>query len=161
MSDLVVVGFEDEYTAFEMRAALARLQNEYLIDTEDVVVVTKNRQGKVKLQQAANLSAAGAVSGGFWGTLIGLLFLNPIMGVVVGAGCGPLARKLSDIGISEGFIKELAEILQPGTSSLFVLVRRATPDKVLEELSGFEGRVITTSLTRDKEEELRDLLSSI
>ena len=93
MSDLVVVGFEDEYTAFEMRAALARLQNEYLIDTEDVVVVTKNRQGKVKLQQAANLSAAGAVSGGFWGTLIGLLFLNPIMGVVVGAGCGPLARK--------------------------------------------------------------------
>ena len=161
MSDLVVVGFEDEYTAFEMRAALARLQNEYLIDTEDVVVVTKNRQGKVKLHQAANLSAAGAVSGGFWGTLIGLLFLNPILGVVVDAGCGTLARKLSDIGISEGFIKELAEILQPGTSSLFVLVRRATPGKVLEELSGFEGRVITTSLTRDKEEELRDLLSGM
>ena len=41
MSDLVVIGFDDEHTAFEMRAELAKLQKEYLISMEDVVVVTK------------------------------------------------------------------------------------------------------------------------
>ena len=30
MSNLVVIGFDDEHTAFEMRAALAKMQKEYL-----------------------------------------------------------------------------------------------------------------------------------
>ena len=75
MSNLVVVGFEDEHTAFAMRAELSKLQKEYLIEMEDVVVVTKNEKGKVKLHQAVNLTAAGAVGGTFWGMLIGLIFL--------------------------------------------------------------------------------------
>ena len=161
MSDLVVVGFEDEYTAFEMRAALARLEKEYLIDMEDVAVVTRNEQGKIKLNQAANVSNAGAVGSGFWGTLIGLLFLNPVLGAAMGAGTGALVNKLSEIGITKSFMQELGDTLRPGTSALFVLMRRATPQRVMEELRGFEGRVITTSLTRDKEDELRELLSDL
>jgi uncharacterized membrane protein len=47
MSELIVIGFDDEHTAFEMRAALAKLQKEYLIDMEDVVVVTKDDKDKV------------------------------------------------------------------------------------------------------------------
>ena len=158
MSDLVVIGFDDEHTAFEMRAALAKLQKEYLIEMEDVVVVTKDDKGKVKLHHAVNLTAAGAVGGTFWGMLIGMIFLNPLLGAAVGAGAGALSGKLRDIGISDDFMKELGQTFQPGTSALFVLVRKATPDKVLEELKDFKGKVLKTSLTADREEELRKVL---
>ena len=158
MSELIVIGFDDEHTAFEMRAALGKLQKEYLIDMEDVVVVTKDDKDKVKLHQAVNLTATGAVGGTFWGSLIGLMFLNPLLGAAVGAGAGAISGKLSDIGISDKFMKELGETLTQGTSALFVLVRKATPDKVLEGLSHFKGKVIQTSLTKDKEEELRAVL---
>ncbi len=158
MSNLVVIGFDDETTAFEMRAELAKMQKEYLIEMEDVVVVTKDENDKVKLHQAVNLTASGAVGGSFWGMLIGFLFLNPLAGAAVGAGAGALSGKMADIGVNDKFMKELGQTFKPGTSALFVLVRKATPDKVLEGLKKFKGTVIQTSLTKDKEEELRQVL---
>jgi uncharacterized membrane protein len=158
MSNLVVIGFDDEYKAIEMRAALSKMQKEYLIEMEDVVVVTKNEKGKVKLHQAVNLTAAGTVGGGFWGMLIGMIFLNPLIGAAVGAGAGAVSGALSDIGISNDFMKELGETFQPGSSALFVLVRKATPDKVLDQLKGFEGKVLKTSLTADDESDLKAVL---
>ncbi len=159
MSNLVVIGFDDEHTAFEMRAQLVKLQKEYLLEMEDVVVVTKDEKDKIKLHQAVNLTASGAVGGSFWGMLIGMLFLNPLAGAVVGAGAGALSGKLSDIGINDAFMKELSATLTPGSSALFVLVRKATPGKVLEGIKGFNGKVIKTSLTVEKEEELQKALS--
>ena len=94
MSNLVAVVFKDETTAFEIRAALAKMQKEYLIEMEDAVVVTKDDKGKVKLHQAVNLTLAGAVSGSFWGMLVGFIFLNPMLGLAVGAGAGALSEKL-------------------------------------------------------------------
>ncbi len=158
MSDLIVIGFDDENKAFELRAALAKMQKEYLIAMDDVVVVTKNEKGKAKLHQAVNLTAAGAVGGGFWGLLIGMIFMFPLVGAAVGAGAGAISGKLSDIGINDEFMKELSKTLQPGNSALFVLVRKATPDKVLEGLKGFGGKLMKTSLTADKEEDLRAAL---
>ena len=158
MSDLVVIGFDNEHKAFELRAALAKMQKEYLIAMDDVVVVTKNEKGKAKLHQAVNLTAAGAAGGGFWGLLIGMIFMYPLIGAAVGAGAGAISGKLSDIGIDDKFMKELSESLQPGNSALFVLVRKATPDKVLEGLKGFGGKLMKTSLTADEEEDLRAAL---
>lgn len=158
MSNLVVIGFDDETTAFEMRAELAKMQKEYLIEMEDVVVVTKDENDKVKLHQAVNLTASGAVGGTFWGMLIGFLFLNPLAGAAVGAGAGALGGKMADIGINDQFMKDLGDTFKPGTSALFVLVRKATPDKVLEGLKKFKGTVLQTSLTKDKEEELQQIL---
>jgi uncharacterized membrane protein len=160
MSELVVIGFENEHTAFEMRADLVKLQKEYLIEMEDVVVVTKDEKGKAQLHQAVNLTAAGAMGGSFWGMLIGMIFLNPLVGAVVGAGAGALSGKLSDIGIDNNFMKELGETITPGTSALFVLVRKATPDKVLDRLKAFRGTVLKTSLTADKEEALKEVLEA-
>jgi uncharacterized membrane protein len=160
MSDLVVTVFNDESTAFEMRAALAKMQKEYLIDMEDAVVVTKDDKGKVKLHQAMHLTAAGAMSGGFWGMLIGLIFLNPLLGLALGAGAGALSGALSDAGIDDRMMKELAASFTPGSSALFVLVRKATGDKVLEGLKPFagKGKVFHTSLSKDSEEALRAVL---
>lgn len=160
MSDLIIISFEDEQTAFALRAELAKLQKEYLIEMDDAVVVTKNEEGKVKLHQAQNLTALGAVSGGFWGTLIGMIFLNPLLGAAVGAGAGALSGALTDIGISNDMMKSFAEGFKPGCSAVFVLVRKVTGDKVLGELSEFtgKGKVLKTSLTRDKEDELRKVI---
>ncbi len=160
MSDLVVISFPQEQLAFEMRAELAKLQKEYLIDMEDVVVVTKDDAGKVKLHQAVSLTAMGAVGGGFWGMLIGMLFLNPLLGAAVGASAGALSGKLTDIGVNDEFMKELANSFKPGCSAIFILVRKATADKVLEALKPFhgKGKVLQTSLTKDEETELRKVI---
>jgi uncharacterized membrane protein len=158
MSQLVAIEFKDEHTAFAVRAELAKMQKEYLIDMKDVVVVTKDEKGKVKLHQAVNLTAAGAVSGSFWGMLIGVLFLNPLLGVAVGAGAGALSGKLADIGIDDNFMKEFSNDFVPGASALFVLFRQATADKVLERLQGFKGKVLKTNLSIDSEKRLRQVL---
>ncbi len=160
MSDLVVIAFDDENKAFELRSELAKMQKEYLIEMDDVVVVTKNDKGKAKLHQAVNLTASGAVGGSFWGLLIGMIFMNPLVGAAVGAGAGAIGGKLSDIGINDKFIKDLSEALQPGHSALFVLVKKVTPDKVLERLKGYQGTVLKTSLSADEESELQEILES-
>jgi uncharacterized membrane protein len=56
------------------------MQKEYLIELGDAVVAVKDDQGRIKLNQLMNTTAAGAVSGALWGTLIGLIFLNPLLG---------------------------------------------------------------------------------
>ena len=160
MSSLVVIGYENEFKAEEVRLTLRKLQKEYLIDLEDAVVAVKDAQGKVKLHQAVNLTAAGAVGGGFWGSLIGLIFLNPILGAAVGAAAGAASGALTDVGINDKFMKELAATMSPGSSALFVLVRKATPDKVLAELQGSGGKVLKTSLSHDDETKLQAALSA-
>jgi uncharacterized membrane protein len=160
MSTLIVVGYDDLYKAEEVRLKLRRLQSEYLIDLEDAVVAVKDAKGKVKLHQAVNLTTAGAVSGGFWGSLVGLIFLNPLLGLAVGATAGAVSGALSDVGINDDFMKDLAATMTNGSSALFVLVRKATPDKVLEEIKGTGGRIIKTSLSHDDETRLQAALSA-
>src|SRR5262249_58026280 len=114
MSTLVVIGYNDLYQAEEVRLKLWKLQKDYLLDLEDAVVATKDQAGKIKLHQAVNLTATGAVSGSFWGSLIGLIFLNPLLGLAMGAAAGAASGALSDVGINDRCMKDLAVTLQPG-----------------------------------------------
>ena len=159
MADLIAIAFDDQKKAFELRARLTELQKEYLIDMEDVVVVTKDSDGKVKLHHAVNLTAAGAVGGGFWGLLIGMLFFNPLLGAAVGAGAGALSGYFTALGIDDDFMKKLGESLRPDGAAVFVLVRKVTGDKVIAALSDFAGtgKILRTSLNKDSEESLRAL----
>ena len=160
MNTLVVVGYDDQFKAEEVRLMLLKLQRDYLIDMEDAVVAVKDAKGKVKLHQAVNLTAAGAASGGFWGALIGLIFLNPLLGMAVGASAGAVSGALTDVGINDGFMKDLAAGMKPGSSALFVLVRKSTPDKVLEHITGTGGKVLRTSLSHEDEAKLQAALSA-
>ncbi|MBL1210995.1 DUF1269 domain-containing protein [Geminocystis sp. GBBB08] len=160
MSDLIAIAYDDLFKAEEVRLTLARLQTERLIELEDAVVVVKNADGKVKLKQAINLTASGAASGGFWGLLIGTLFLVPLFGAAVGAATGALGGALSDIGVDDNFMKQLGETLQPETSALFILVKKVTPDKVLDEVSKYGGKILRTSLSKDDEAQLQAVLDN-
>lgn len=160
MGTLVVIGYDDRHKAEEVRLKLVKMQKDYLIDLEDAVIAVKDEKGKVKLHQAVNLTAAGAVSGGFWGALIGLIFLSPLLGMAVGAAAGAASGALADVGIDDKFMKELAGSMNAGSSVLFVLVRKATPDKVLEELKGTGGSILKTSLSHENEAKLQEALSA-
>ena len=160
MSDLIAIAYDEEFKAGEVLQKLERMKKEHLIDLDDAVVVIRDEEGKVKLKQTHNLVLGGAASGSLWGMLIGLLFLNPLLGIAVGAGSGALAGFLTDIGIDDKFMKEIGETMRPGTSALFLLVRKVTPDKVLPEVKPFGGTVIQTSLSAEQEEKLRAALAS-
>ncbi len=160
MANFVAIEYDDIYKAQEVRLTLLKLQQEYLIDMEDAVVAVKGEDGKVKLHQAVNMTAAGATSGGFWGTLVGLLFFGPFFGIgtLAGAATGAVSGALSDIGIDDNFMKKLSEGFKPGSSALFVLVRKSTPDKVVEEIKKYGGTVLHTSLSHEDEAKLQAAL---
>lgn len=158
MSTLIVIVYPDELQAEQVRLDFIKMQKEYLVSLEDAVIAVKKPDGKVKLHQMYNLTLGGAVSGGLWGTLIGLIFLNPLLGLVVGAGAGAVAGALSDVGINDDFMKKLASTLTPGSSALFVLVDSAITDKVRDALAGTGGKIIQTSLSTPDQEKLQQAL---
>lgn len=166
MADLVCVAFEDPTTADRALTELTALQKEYLIELKDACVVVRSPDGEVHLHQAFQLVKSGALAGGtsgaLWGTLIGLLFLNPLAGLAVGAGVGAasgaLAGKLSDYGIPDDFIRELGSKIKPSSSALFLLVQKVTADKVLPRMKDFKGHVLKTSLSDEREQRLRQAL---
>jgi uncharacterized membrane protein len=161
MSELIVIGYDDVPKAEEVRLTLLKLQKEYLIDLEDAVIAVKKPDGKIKLHQMWDPTSYGAVSGTFWGLLVGALFLSPFLGAAVGAGAGAISGALSDVGINDKFMKELSEALKPGCSALFVLVRKVTPDKVLEHIAGTGGKILKTSLNHESEKKLQEALDQV
>ena len=156
MSDLVVLAFDNETGAFEMRDAMARLQKEHLVALEDAAVVVRRQDGKVKVKQAQSLVGAGALGGAFWGMLIGLLFWMPWLGLAAGALGGAIGGHFTDVGVDDNFIKEVGAKIEPGHSALFLLIAQSTPDKLLAELGEFEATVIQTSLSDEDEAKLRE-----
>ena len=158
MSTLIVIVYPNELEAEQVRLDFIKMQKEYLVSLEDAVIAVKKPDGKVKLHQMYNLTLGGAMSGGLWGTLIGLIFLNPLLGLVVGAGAGAVAGALSDVGINDDFMKQLASTLTPGSSALFVLVDSAITDKVRDALAGTGGKIIQTSLSTPDQEKLQQAL---
>ena len=161
MSDLVVIAFPSEAKAEEVRQKVLELQKEYLIELGDAAIAVKQPDGSVRLNQLMSTTAAGAASGALWGTLIGLIFLVPIAGAALGAASGALGGWLTDVGVNDNFMKEVAASLEPGNAALFLLIRKLTTDKVLEDLKGVGGKVMRTSFDHTKEEALRAALAEV
>jgi uncharacterized membrane protein len=167
MSELVAVSYPDVYRAGEVCAALQRLQKEFLIDMEDAAYITREQDGKIKLHQTQPVvslaTGIGATRGTIWGALIGLLFMQPLLGMaagaVLGAAGGAMAGRMSDYGIPDQFMKDLAGKLQPGTSMLFVLFRKVTWDKVLPHISQYGGTIMHSTLTTEAEARLQSALA--
>lgn len=155
MSELIVIGYDDPGKAEAARRELFSLSREYLVDVGDAVVATADADGKVRLDQMVNMWSVGASGGGFWGLLMGLLFLHPLIGVTVGAAAGALGGALSDYGINDRFMRDIASVLKPGQAALFVMARRATSDRVIERLGGGGGHILRTNLDTEHEAKVR------
>ncbi len=160
MDKLFVLKFADETTAQQVLGTLKNLQDRRLIKVDDAAIVTLRADGKPKIQQMHNLVGAGALGGAFWGMLIGLLFFMPLLGAAVGAASGALAGKMRDIGIDDNFIKQVGSSIQPGESALFLLVSEAVADKVMPELKQYKFQLIQTSLSKEDEVKLHEMLGA-
>ncbi|MGH2533519.1 MAG: DUF1269 domain-containing protein [Thermomicrobiales bacterium] len=160
MGHLVVVAYEGEQTAERARDRILQLQRQELVGLDDAVVVVRREDGKVKIKQAVNLTGVKALSGAFWGMLIGLIFLVPALGAMVGAASGALSGKMLDLGIDDRFIKEAGAEIEPGSSALFLLIHQATPDRVIAEMKEFGGKIIQTNLSDDQEAALQEAFAA-
>lgn len=157
---LVVIAFDDEHSGFAMRELLCQMEEDSVLEIGDAVVATRNERGKVRLHQSLPLVPLGTAIGSFTGLLLGVMVLNPLFGAVTGAAVGATSASLRDAGIDDPFMKEVAATLTPGTSALFVFVRKTDPDQIIQRLEPFAGRckVLQTTMSPENEARLRERL---
>jgi len=157
MSDLVAVAYDDVAQAQRVAGNLGEAVKQHIIEIDDLVIVERKQDGKVKLHQPS-MAGIGAAGGALWGGLIGLIFFVPLLGMAVGAAAGAASGALADSGVDDDFMKRLGTELDPGKAAVIVLVRTVTADKVLPEIKE-HGTVIQTSLSSEDEEALRSALN--
>ena len=169
MSNLLVIGYDDQLKAEEVRLILWKIQKEHFIDLQDSAVAVKDGWGKVKLlHQPFNPTTDDAAGGGFWATILGVLLailgaILVIFYILYARGGGPeqaISEALTEENITDKLMKHLAEMMKLGSSALFILLRRETPDQILEELKGMGGKVLKTSFAHDDEAKIQDALSA-
>jgi len=164
MNPLVVGVFTDSLKAEHVRLDLLKMQRERLIDLDEVVVAVRETTGKIVLLHATHLTLPCALTGGFLGTLAGVILLNPVfavLGLAAGTALGAVSCSLTDIGVDDKFVEDLAEHLKPGTSALFALVKGGGADKVVETLKESGGRVLQTSLSHTDQAKLEEALDEV
>ncbi len=156
MSELVVLAFDNQEGAFQARDRLLDIRKRRMLQLADAAVVVRQEDGKVKVKQLTSLVGSGAFGGAFWGLLVGLLFAVPWMGLAIGAAAGAAIGGLTDHGVDDKFIKEVAETIQPGHSALFLLIHTGDLATWLDELKEFNPTVLQTSLSEEEEAKLRE-----
>ena len=157
MATLTAWKFDSPYGADDALATLEKLQGEALIQVQDAAVVSwEPDRKKPKTREMHSTKKAGALGGGFWGLLFGLIFFVPILGLAIGAAAGAMAGSLGDVGISDAFIKTVRDKVTPGTSALFLLSSDAVIDRVSDEFKGTKPELISTNLSAEQEDKLRE-----
>jgi uncharacterized membrane protein len=158
MSHLVVITFDNAEEAGKVRETLRSAQRGDYFSLDDSAVVVKDEDGKIHVKNEMDRGVKiGAVGGGLLGLVIGSIIF-PVAGILIGALGGALVGKAADVGIDQGFVKEVSEDLQPGTSAIFFIIREADPEVALAALRPYQGKVRQTSLPPEAEEELRRVL---
>jgi uncharacterized membrane protein len=164
MSELIALAFDDPHRAEQARLDILKLEHKDLADLEEAVILVFDRNGKARFSHSERFSLPVALSGGFVGTLIGLILINPaiaLIGGLTGTALGVVIGALEEVGIGEDFMKDLARNLQPGSSALFVVVRRGKPEYLIEKLRPYKGKILRTSLSHHEESKLREALKTV
>src|ERR671935_2419627 len=155
MAELIAIGYPDETTASLAEAEVQRLASELVIQPDAIATIVRDKEGKYHVSTSHHAVGGGATWGMFWGFLFGLLFFVPVFGMAVGAGMGAIFGKIEKSGIDKQFQEQVRDMLQPGTSALFIVVEKVTPDKAVEALSQYGGTVLKSSLSKESEQELQ------
>ena len=161
MATLTAWKFATPNGADDALTTLEDLQNQALIQVQDAAVVSwDSGRRRPKTRELHSAKKAGALGGGFWGLLFGLIFFVPILGLAIGAATGALFGSMADVGISDAFIKSVREKVTPGTSALFLLSSAAVIDRIKAEFGDIKADLISTNLSMEQEERLREAFAS-
>src|SRR5512136_149695 len=159
MATLSVLKFPTADGAQKMESTLLDLQKQHIITIQDAAIVTwPPGKKQPRTQQLHSLAGQGALMGAFWGMLFGLIFFVPFFGLAVGAAMGALSGKFANYGIDDNFIKQTRDKVTEGTSALFLLSSGAVMDKVAEAVKGQKFEIVSTSLSKEQEDQLRATL---
>lgn len=158
MADLIAIGYPDEVTATQAADEARQLARDLIIQPDAIAVIVRDKEGKYHVHTSHHMVGSGAVWGMFWGLLFGLIFFVPVFGLAMGAGLGALLGKITKSGVDKEFQDQVRDMLTPGTSALFLMVEKVTPDKAVEAMSKYGGKVLKTSLSKEGEAELQDAL---
>ena len=158
MAELIAIGYPDLATASAAADEARRLSQDLIIQPDAIAVIVRDKEGKYHTHTTHHMVGGGATWGMFWGLLFGLLFFIPVFGMAIGAGMGALMGKLTKSSIDKQFQDQVRDMLKPGTSALFLMLEKVTPDKAVEAMSKYGGTVLKTSLSKEGEQELQDAL---
>jgi uncharacterized membrane protein len=159
VADLIAIGYNDETTADSAVAEVHKMQQDLIIEADAVAAIIRDTEGKIHVHTThAPSTGGGATWGMFWGFLFGILFFVPFLGMAVGAGMGALFGHLGKTAVDKQFQDQVRDMLKPGTSALFMVVEKVTPDKAVAALSQFGGTVLKTSLSDEDTQKLQDAL---
>jgi uncharacterized membrane protein len=158
VADLVAIAYPDETTAVQAMGTAEELAQELIIEPDAIAAIIRNKDGKFKTITNHHPVGGGATWGGFWGLLFGMLFVVPFFGLAIGAGIGALMGKVEKSGIDKEFQDQVRDALKPGTSALFLVVEKVTPDKAVDALKQYGGTVLKSSLSKESEIALQDAL---
>jgi uncharacterized membrane protein len=155
MSYLVAITFEDPDEAGKVRKTLSSIEHTGHLSLDDSAIVVKDEDGKVHLKNEVDRGVKiGAVGGSMLGLLLASVFF-PIGGLVLGALGGALVGKLADTGVSQKFVKEVSDEMQPGSSAIFFIVRGDDPNPTVAALREYKGKLLQTTLPEEAEQTLR------
>ncbi|HLS45504.1 MAG TPA: DUF1269 domain-containing protein [Ornithinicoccus sp.] len=154
MSELIIIGYEDHATAERAANKVMDLQRDFIVELSGLATVRVDDNGKKHVDLPHKIVGASASAGALWGVLIGLLFLAPGLGMLLGGAVGALSGKLSKAGINRGFQDRVENLLEPGHAAVVIMARKITEDKFNAGMSEFGGSVLQTSLSEEDEAEL-------
>ncbi|MDJ0993885.1 MAG: DUF1269 domain-containing protein [Dinoroseobacter sp.] len=166
MSELIIVVFDGRHSAEEALMRIEKMSMDWDAELDDVIVVTRDSEGQIRIKSANTLTAMGILGGSAMGGLTGMLFGalagNPaaglLAGVAAGTGGGALAGILDQADEEDALLAKVGGKLKPDSSALAMIVWSDRPVKLLKELESFKGEVIQTSLSVSDEEALRKAL---
>jgi uncharacterized membrane protein len=145
MAELVAIVYPDEGTAVGAQIEAARLAHDLNLCPDATAAIVRGRDGRFKVHTTAN----GTMWGMFWELLFGLLLFVPIFGVAVGERVGALMEGIQKAGVDKVFQRDVQDLLQPGTSALFLSLDGANPDRVVSALSRYGGTVLRAPLAAE------------
>jgi uncharacterized membrane protein len=155
MSELMVLGFDNEAAADAFGLKLAEMQKDMIVQLQDAAEVVRDPDGKPHVKHDAHLVGAGAMGGAFWGMLFGLLFFVPFLGLAIGAGMGALFGKLGKTGIDQQVLQQMGDAVPPGKAGWFLLISQLTEDKFLAAVKGTGASLVRSNLTDEQEQQLK------
>jgi uncharacterized membrane protein len=143
---LVGISFGDRFRAREFLTAVTRMAANGRLRLRDAVFVVKDESGKTVVQETVDLQPGrSALSGALWAGLFGLILGGPVgwvVGAGVGAGTGAAAAKVIDHGVSDEWVGWFRQAVQPGTTTLALLVEDLDRAALVTELERFAGATL-------------------
>jgi uncharacterized membrane protein len=157
MATVTVLKFPTADGANNALSRIQDLQKQHLIKVHDAAIVTWPAGKKSpKTKQLVDLVGIGAMSGMFWGMLLGFIFATPLFGMAVGTAFGALGGAFRDYGIDDDFIKRVRTQVTEGTSALFLMTSEAVLDRVADEMKSLKFEIIATNLSKEQEKKLHE-----